>query len=82
MPAASRRTLWEATDDETLSVERVSDGDAGALRYLAGVGVTPGAMVEVVRRGPVAGPLFVRVPPGHGDIEALSRELAEAVWVS
>ncbi|MDQ3958458.1 MAG: metal-dependent transcriptional regulator, partial [Actinomycetota bacterium] len=82
MPQASRRTLWDGLDDETLSVERVSDGDPKVLRYLAGVGVTPGARVAVVRRGPLAGPLFVRVPADEGEVEALSRELAEAVWVS
>ena len=82
MPAASRRTLWDGGDGESLAVERVSDEDPEILRYLAGVGVTPGAQVEVVRRGPVAGPLFVRVADRADDVEALSRELAEAVWVS
>jgi DtxR family Mn-dependent transcriptional regulator len=81
MPPASRRTLWEGGDGERLAVERVSDEDPEVLRYLAGAGVRPGAHVEVVRRGPVAGPLFVRVVD-RDDEEALSRELAEAVWVS
>jgi DtxR family Mn-dependent transcriptional regulator len=81
MPPASRRTLWDGGDGEKLAVERVSDEDPKVLRYLAGVGVRPGARVEVVRRGPVAGPLFVRVVD-RDDEEALSRELAEAVWVS
>lgn len=82
MPTASRRTLWDGGDGERVEVERVSDDDPEVLRYLAGVGVTPGARVEVVRRGPVAGPLFVRVGDVTGEVEALSRELAEAVWVS
>ena len=82
MPPASRRTLWDGGDGETLAVERVSDGDPELLRYLAGVGVTPGARIEVVKRGPIAGPLFVRVPERKDEVEALSRELAEAVWVS
>jgi DtxR family Mn-dependent transcriptional regulator len=82
MPAASRKTLWDGGDGETLAVERVSDDDPEVLRYLAGVGVTPGARVVVVRRGPLAGPLFVRVAERADETEALSRELAEAVWVS
>ncbi len=82
MPPASRKTLWDGGDGERLAVERVSDEDPVVLRYLAGVGVTPGARVEVVRRGPVAGPLFVRVAEREDGLEALSRELAEAVWVS
>jgi DtxR family Mn-dependent transcriptional regulator len=82
MPTASRRTLWDSGDGERRAVERVSDDDPEVLRYLAGVGVTPGAEVEVVRRGPVEGPLFVRVTDRKDEVEALSRELAEAVWVS
>jgi DtxR family Mn-dependent transcriptional regulator len=82
MPDASRRTLWGAADGERLEVERVSDDDAEVLRYLAGAGVTPGALVEVVRRGPLAGPLFVRVADRKDEVQALSRELAEVVWVA
>ena len=82
MPHASRRTLWEGGDGETLAIQSVSDGDPEVLRYLAHVGVRPGARVEVVKRGPVAGPLFVRLPDNKDQVEALSRELAEAVWVS
>ena len=82
MPEASRRTLWDGGDGETLAVERVSDGDPDVLRYLGDVGVMPGARVEVVKRGPVGGPLFVRLPERKDRVEALSRELAEAVWVS
>lgn len=82
MPEASRKTLWDGGDGETLAVERVSDDDPKVLRYLAGAGVTPGARVVVVRRGPVEGPLFVRIPGRKDEVEALSRELAEAVWVS
>jgi DtxR family Mn-dependent transcriptional regulator len=80
-PAQARR-LWEIKDGEETEIDRVPDFEAEALRYLAGVGIKPGAMVEVVGRGPVAGPLFVRVPDESGDVQALSKELAEAVWAS
>ena len=55
---------------------------AEALRYLGDVGIRPGAGVEVVERGPLEGPLFVRVPGGGDEDHALSKELAEAVWVA
>ncbi len=42
-------------------VERVSDRDSGALRHLAGLGVTPGAVLRVERRDPFGGPLWVSV---------------------
>lgn len=80
LPEASERRLWEAADGERVAVGRVSDHEAGALRYLGELGIFPGTEVEVVGRGPVAGPLFIRVAAG-GDVHALSKELAEAVWV-
>jgi DtxR family transcriptional regulator, Mn-dependent transcriptional regulator len=79
MPQTSERRLWDASIEEELTVERVSDAHPDALRYLADIGVRPGARIEVTGRGPVGGPLFVRVRGGSD--EALSREVAEAVWV-
>jgi DtxR family Mn-dependent transcriptional regulator len=81
MPAASERHLWSVPPGETVSVERVSDDVPEALRYLGRAGIRPGIEVEVVERGPVNGPLFVRVG-GDSSRHALSKELAEAVWVA
>ena len=81
MPAASDRRLWDVSDGSSVSVDRVSDHEAEALRYLAQAGIRPGTNLEVVRRGPLGGPLFVRVA-GEGEDVALSRELAETVWVA
>jgi Fe2+ transport system protein FeoA len=51
------------------------------LRYLDEVGLRPGAKLEVMGRGPVGGPLFVRLSGDAESTQALSRELAEAIWV-
>lgn len=80
MPRTSNRRLWDVSDGERVEVERVSDAEAEALRYLGGAGIRPGSEVEVLNRGPVGGPLFVRVEGGSKEA-ALSRELAEVVWV-
>jgi len=82
MPTASEQLLWEVADGNAASVDRVSDSFAEALRFLAGVGIVPGARVEVVSRGPLSGPLFVRIPSASNEVQALSKELAEAVWVA
>jgi DtxR family Mn-dependent transcriptional regulator len=82
MPPASERHLWSVPPGEKVTVERVSDDVAEALRYLARAGIKPGAEVQVVERGPVNGPLFVRVGDEQEAPHALSRELAEAVWVA
>jgi DtxR family Mn-dependent transcriptional regulator len=78
-PPAPIRKLWEVTEGERVVVDRVSDADPEALRYLATMGVAPGSIATVTRRGPVGGPLFVDL---DGVENALSRELAEAVWVA
>lgn len=82
VPESSRRRLWDVSTGECIEIDRVSDEEAEGLRYLAGLGIRPGVVVEVVRRGPVSGPLFVKVVEGGDQVEALSRELAEAVWVA
>lgn len=42
-------------------VNRVSDRDPDALRYLAEISVRPGALIEVGDRSPFGGPLWVTV---------------------
>lgn len=82
MPEHSQQRLWEAAEGTRVAVERVSDSEAEALRYLGSVGILPGAALEIVGRGPVAGPLYVKVSDGSDDVHALSKELAETVWVA
>ncbi|HWC13974.1 MAG TPA: metal-dependent transcriptional regulator [Actinomycetota bacterium] len=82
-PPPPDRTLWDAPAGQRLTVDRVSDSDPEALRYLGAVGIRPGARAEVRGRGPVAGPLFLRIESdgAFGEEHAISKELAEAVWV-
>lgn len=80
MPSPELRRLWDVEPGESVAVDHVPDAEADALRYLADGGLVPGARVEVVNRGPVDGPLFVRAA-GASDVTALSRELAEGLWV-
>jgi DtxR family Mn-dependent transcriptional regulator len=80
MPAPPWRRLWEVGDGEQTTVARVSDSEPEALRYLGDLGMRPGASIEVRGRGPVGGPLFVRVE-GKQELQALSKEVAEVVWV-
>ena len=82
-PPPPARTLWDAADGDALTVDRVSDSDPEVLRYLGTAGITPGARAEIRGRGPVGGPLFLRVERdgSFGQEQAISKELAEAVWV-
>jgi DtxR family Mn-dependent transcriptional regulator len=82
VPRISETRLWDAPVGERVLVERVSDAHPDGLRYLARIGVRPGASLVITGRGPVGGPLFVQVPDSGAQAQALSREIAEAVWVS
>ncbi len=80
MPPRARTRLWASPDGATVTIERVPDVEAEALRYMAGLGLRPGVTVEIIERGPVGGPLFVRIG-GVPEVRALSKELAEDIWV-
>jgi DtxR family Mn-dependent transcriptional regulator len=49
---------------EPARVERVSDDSAELLRYLAELGIVPGASIRVIAREPFEGPIAVRLPSG------------------
>ena len=82
VPDPVRTKLWDGAEGKRLVVERVSDAEPEALRYLAGLGIGLGTVVEVDGRGPVGGPLFLTLPGETEHRIALSREIAEAIWVS
>lgn len=55
------RRLADADPPGRFTVQRVHDWDSGALAHLTALGIRPGAVVEVLDRGPYGGPLRVRV---------------------
>jgi DtxR family transcriptional regulator, Mn-dependent transcriptional regulator len=57
-------------------VERVSDRDSDALRYLDELGVRPGVTLQVGERDPFGGPLWIEV---GGERRALGLPLARLV---
>ena len=72
-------TLWEVTEGQTVLVQRVSDRDPEVLRYLASIGIYPEVTLEVVKRSPFNGPLYVQV---NGREHGLSEELAQQIHVA
>ena len=68
--------LTAAAPGTRFVVERVSDHNSAALRYLTELHIGPGAVVEVIEQAPFDGPLWVRV---DGRRQALGRTLAQAV---
>jgi DtxR family Mn-dependent transcriptional regulator len=53
--------LAGAARGDEFAVERVSDRDSEALRYLAGLGIRPGVRLAVGELAPFGGPLWVRL---------------------
>jgi DtxR family transcriptional regulator, Mn-dependent transcriptional regulator len=65
--------LAESQPGTTFRVERVSDRDGAALRYLGALGIRPGVVLDVLERAPFDGPLWVRVDSQtHGLSTALA----------
>jgi DtxR family Mn-dependent transcriptional regulator len=63
----------------TARVERVSDRNAERLRYLAELGIVPGATVRVIAREPFGGPIAL----GVNDVSrTVGQELATQILVS
>lgn len=79
---APLRTLADAATGERVRVRRVEDDDAERLRYLAELGVRPGAMVRILDRAPFDGPITLWVDePGSGAARAIGPALAAQVFV-
>jgi DtxR family Mn-dependent transcriptional regulator len=79
---ASLRTLAEAVTGERVRVRRVQDEDAERLRYLAELGIRPGAIVRILDRAPFDGPITLWVDePGGGATRAVGVGLAGQVEV-
>ncbi len=74
-----RTRLLELEPGDDGTVQRVSDRDPQALRYLGELGLYPGATVRLVERLPFEGPIKVAV---NGAEHVIGRPLAAAVHVA
>jgi DtxR family Mn-dependent transcriptional regulator len=76
------RTLADAAVGEQVRVRQVMDKDAERLRYLAELGIRPGALVRILERAPFGGPITLGVGrSGGGVTRVIGPALAEQVLV-
>jgi DtxR family transcriptional regulator, Mn-dependent transcriptional regulator len=76
-------TLAETAPGEQVRVRQVQDEDAGRLRYLAELGVRPGALVRILDKAPFDGPITLWVgDAGGGTTRAIGVGLAAQVFVA
>ena len=79
---ATLRTLAEVAAGERLRVRRVEDDDAERLRYLAELGIRPGALMRILDKAPFDGPITLWVDDaGGGATRAIGVGLAQQVFV-
>ena len=79
MALSELRSLDALEPGEEATVQRVPDGDAALLRYLAGLQLIPGGRVTMRRSEPFDGPLTVLV---DGTEHAISRQLACQIGIA
>ena len=76
------RSLADTPVGERVRVRQVMDKDAERLRYLAELGIRPGAMLRIHERAPFEGPITLAVgPSGGGVTRVIGPQLAEQVFV-
>lgn len=79
---ATLRSLAEVAPGERLRVRRVEDEEAERLRYLAELGIRPGALVRILDKAPFEGPITLWVDDAAGGAtRAVGVGLAQQVFV-
>jgi DtxR family transcriptional regulator, Mn-dependent transcriptional regulator len=79
---ASLRTLADVVTGERVRVRRVQDEDAERLRYLAELGIRPGALVRILDKSPYDGPITLWIGVGgSGSTRGIGSGLAAQVFV-
>jgi DtxR family transcriptional regulator, Mn-dependent transcriptional regulator len=78
LPCQASQPLTALSIGTRASVVRVGTQDAARLRYIAELGVVPGAHIEVMAVAPFDGPISVRTPT---TVQAFDRRLADAIHV-
>jgi DtxR family transcriptional regulator, Mn-dependent transcriptional regulator len=79
LPAQTSQPLSELSIGTRASVVRVGTQDAARLRYIAALGLIPGAQIEVTAVAPFEGPISVRTPT---TVQAFDRHLANTIHVA
>jgi len=78
----TRRTLADVGAGENVRVRMVMDDDGERLRYLAELGIRPGAIIRLLDRAPFDGPITLWVGDSAGGVtRAVGPALALQVFV-
>lgn len=78
MPADQAARLAELGVGESGCISRVRDQHPERLRYLADLGMVPGAQLAVIASAPFDGPLTVRIGEA---VHPIDRRLAREIYI-
>lgn len=78
LPESSARSLADVPEKARARIVRVSDQNPERLRYIAELGLVPGAQIQVAESAPFDGPVSVRVAR---TVHAVDRRLARMILV-
>ncbi|MGH9339973.1 MAG: metal-dependent transcriptional regulator [Acidobacteriota bacterium] len=76
--AENASSLWDSSEGQQVVVQRVSDRDPEALRYLASLGIYPEVKLGIIGKAPFNGPVQIEI--GNSE-HSLSEELARQIYV-
>jgi DtxR family Mn-dependent transcriptional regulator len=69
--------LSDVAPGRTMELRRVDEGQPDRLRYIASIGLTPGAVVSVIERQPFEGPITIQV---DGQTHVIGQELGQVLF--
>ena len=78
LPDSSARSLADVPEESEVRIARVFEQAAERLRYIAKLGLVPGARVMVTASAPFDGPISVRV---NDVVQVIDRRLARMILV-
>ncbi len=78
LPESSAQSLADLPEKARAHIVRVSDQDGDRLRYIAKLGLVPGAQIQVIESAPFDGPVSVQVGKA---VHAVDRRLARMILV-
>ncbi len=78
LPDCQSMCLTDLSEGTTARIVRVSDQSAERLRYLADLGLVPGAVVQITAIAPFGGPVSIRVGE---TIQPVDQRLARTILV-
>lgn len=81
LPYLNTFPLTQLPDGQSAIIKRILDQEPDLLRYLADLGLTLSARVQILSKAPFGGPVSMALTSHQGSILALGREVTDKILV-